>query len=179
VMPGRTVDGVLIRRPVAHPNLQHGVNAFTDRSRQEAAYLFLQWLGGARVHSWRVIVPGGFGVDPMHEYSLNDPYIAEKYGPQPTGQLKNIIPRAAPGITISRGPDYDQALARELRNVLLRKRTPEQAAQRLERRWNQITEKAGVETQVEALKTFFQGFPQIVDPPDVELSVEEVSTVVS
>jgi hypothetical protein len=115
----------------------------------------------------------------MHAYSLDDPYVAEKYGPQPTGQLKNIIPRAAPGITINRGPEYKQALSRALLDVLQRGRTPEQAAKRLEQRWNRITEQAGGETQVEALKTFFQGFPQIVDPPDVELPVEEVSTTVS
>jgi len=37
----------------------------------------------------------------------------------------------------------------------------------------------GVETQVEALRTFFEGFPQIRDTPDRELPVEEVSTAVS
>jgi multiple sugar transport system substrate-binding protein len=178
VMPGRVIDGALVRRPVTHVSLQHGVNAFADQPRQEAAYLFLQWLGGARLHTWDVIIAGGFGIDPLHDYSLDDPYIAKSYRPQPTGQLKNIIPRVAPEITINRGGDYQYALGQQIWDVLHRKRTPAQAAKRLSERWDRITEQAGVETQVEALKTFVQGFPQIVDVPGRALPVEEVSTAI-
>jgi len=179
VSPGRIVDGALIRRPVVTGGTYCGVNAFADRSRQEAAYLFLQWIGGARVHTWLGFSPHGV-LDPHHVYALGDPYVAQSYGPQPAEQLiENIIPRSAPAVSLKGGYAYGDALSEELQKVLRKEQTPEQAAKALQDRWDRITEEQGVETQVEALKTFFEGFPQIRDTPGQELPVEEVSTAVS
>ena len=72
VMPGRVVDGALIRRPVIFYNICYGVNAFADPSHHEAAYLFLQWAGGARVYTFLTANVGGYQ-DPHHTYSLDDP----------------------------------------------------------------------------------------------------------
>jgi len=178
VTPGRVGEGSLVRRPGISFNISFSANAFADPSHREAAYLFLQWAGGARVHTWLTVTPGT-AFDPCHLYSLDDPYVAAGYKPQPTGQLKNIIPRTAPPITLKGGNAYRDALSEELQKVLTRRQTPERAAKALEDRWNRITEEQGVETQVEALKTFNQGFPRITDPPGRQLPVEEVSTVVS
>ena len=68
-MPGRVVDGVLIRRPVIFYNICYGVNAFADPAHHEAAYLFLQWAGGARVYTCLTFNPGGYQ-DPHHIFSF-------------------------------------------------------------------------------------------------------------
>jgi multiple sugar transport system substrate-binding protein len=175
IMPGRVVDGALVRRPVIFYNICYGVNAFADPFHREAAYLFLQWAGGARVHTWLAFNPRGFQ-DPHHTYSLDDPYVAASYKPQPTAQLKNIIPRTAPPITIKGGSAYSDALSEELAKVLTRQQTPEQGAKALEDRWNTITEEQGAETQAEALKTFVSAFPQVTDSPVPEVPGDEAST---
>ena len=64
------VDGALIRRPVIFYNICYGVNAFADPAHHEAAYLFLQWAGGARIYTWLTANPGGYQ-DPHHTYSLS------------------------------------------------------------------------------------------------------------
>jgi multiple sugar transport system substrate-binding protein len=178
VMPGRVVDGTLVRRPVIFYNICYGVNAFADPSHHEAAYLFLQWAGGARVYTWLTFNPGGYQ-DPHHIYSLNDPYVAQSYKPEPLGQFANIIPRSAPPITIKGGGAYRDSLSEELQKVLTKQQSPEQAAKALQSRWDKITDDVGVDIQVEALKTFVTAFPTVTDTPDQELPVEEVSTVVA
>lgn len=178
ISPGRVIDDVLVRRPVIFYNICYGVNAFGDPAHREAAYLFLQWAGGARAHTWLAFNPAGFQ-DPLHGYSLEDPYVAASYKPEPTGQLANIIQRTAPPITIKGGGSYNDALSEEIQRVLNRQRSPEVAAKALERRWNKITEEQGAETQAESLATFFSAFPQVTDTPGRDVPAEEVSTVVS
>ncbi len=178
VTPGRVVDGVLIRRPVIFYNISYSVNAFADPSHHEAAYLFLQWLGGARVYTWLTFNPGGYQ-DPHHYYSLDDPYVAQSYKPEPLGQFANIIPRTAPPITLKGGGAYRDSLSEELQKVLTNQQTPEKAAKALEDRWNKITEESGVELQVEALQTLKASFPTVTDSPGEQLPVEDVSTTVS
>ena len=117
VTPGREVDGVLVRRPVIFYNISYGVNAFADPSHHEAAYLFLQWAGGARVYTWLTFNPGGYQ-DPHHTYTLSDPYTSQSYKPQPLGQFANIIPRTAPPITLKGGGAYRDSLSEELQKVL-------------------------------------------------------------
>jgi multiple sugar transport system substrate-binding protein len=178
VTPGREVDGALIRRPVIFYNISYGVNAFADPAKHEAAYLFLQWAGGARVYTWLTFNPGGYQ-DPHHTFTLTDPYTAQSYKPQPLGQFANIIPRSAPPITIKGGGAYRNVLSEEIQKVLTDQSTPEQAAASLEEAWNKITEEQGTELQVEALKTLNAAFPTVVDTPGQQLTVTEVPTEVA
>jgi ABC-type glycerol-3-phosphate transport system substrate-binding protein len=178
VTPGREVDGVLVRRPVIFYNISYSVNAFTDPSKHEAAYLFLQWAGGARVYTWLTFNPGGYQ-DPHHTYTLSDPYTAQSYKPQPLGQFANIIPRTAPPITIKGGGAYRDSLSEEIQKVLTDQQTPDQAAAALQQRWDAITEEQGVDIQVEALQTLNASFPTTVDPPGEQLPVTDVSTEVT
>jgi multiple sugar transport system substrate-binding protein len=177
VTPGRVVDGALVRRPVIFYNISYSVNAFADPSHHEAAYLFLQWAGGARVYTWLTFNPGGYQ-DPHHVYTLTDPYTAQSYKPQPLGQFANIIPRTAPPITLKGGGAYRDGLSEELQKVLTKQQSPEQAAKALEDRWNKITEDVGADIQVEALQTLKASFPTAVDTPGAQLPVTEISTAV-
>lgn len=177
VMPGRDIDGALVRRPVIFYNICYGVNAFADATHHEAAYLFLQWAGGARAYTFLTFNPAGYQ-DPHHTYSFSDPYVAQSYKPQPLGEFQNIVPRTAPPITIKGGGAYRDSLSEELQKVLTKQQTPEQAAKALEDRWNKITEEQGVDIQVEALQTLNSAFPTVVDAPGEELAHTEVSTVV-
>jgi multiple sugar transport system substrate-binding protein len=178
VTPGRVIDGALVRRPVIFYNISYSVNAFADPSHHEAAYLFLQWAGGARVYTWLTFNPGGYQ-DPHHVYTLDDPYTAQSYKPQPLGQFANIIPHSAPPITLKGGGAYRDSLSEELQKVLTGQQSPEQAAQALQNRWDQITEEQGIDIQTTAYPTLKASFPTVVDTPGEQLAVEEVSTEVS
>ena len=152
------VNGKLVRRTVIFYNISYGVNAFAPKSHHEAAYLFLQWAGGARMYTYLTANPGGYQ-DPHHTISLNDPLVIQEYQPQPVRALKQIIPRSAPGITIRGAPQYNQALDQELQKMLTKQQSPEQAMKNVERRWNQITKRLGTEKQAKAIKAELRGVP--------------------
>lgn len=152
----------------ANVDTEPGVRAFAELLRS------LEW------HPPKALEQNWFSqYQLMGAGSVDDPYVARSYKPQPTGAFKNIIPRTTPPITLKGAQLYRDSLSEELQKMLTKEQTPEQAAKRLQDRWDQITEEQGVETQVEALRTSFAGSPQITDEPDRELPVEEVSTAVS
>ena len=158
-MPGRVVDGVLIRRPVIFYNICYGVNAFADPARHEAAYLFLQWAGGARAYTFLTFNPAGYQ-DPHHLYTFEDPYTAQSYKPQPLGEFANIVPRTAPPINLKGGGAYRDSLSEILQRRATRSsRRPSRRRSRSRTRWNKITEEQGVDLQVAALPTLLASFP--------------------
>ena len=158
VSPGRMVNGKLVRRPVIFYNICYGVNAFSPKSHHEAAYLFLQWAGGARMYTYLTANPGGYQ-DPHHNYSFNDPLVVASYGKEPMAAFKEIVPRTAPPITIRGAAQYTQALDEELQKALTKQQSPTQAIKNAERRWNQITERLGTANQVKALKANLTAWP--------------------
>jgi multiple sugar transport system substrate-binding protein len=158
VQPGRMVNGKLIRRVVIFYNISYGVNAFAPKKNHEAAYLFLQWAGGARIFSFLTLNPGGYQ-DPHHTYSLNDPGVVASYGKQPMRAFKKIMERQAPPITLRGAPAYNAALDQELQKMLTKQQSPEQAMKNVEQRWNEITKRLGTAKQVKAIKASLAAFP--------------------
>ena len=118
------------------------MNGFAETARQEAAYLFLQWLGGARTRTWLSASFSGL-LDPLHTYSLADPLVAEVFGEQPLTKYPEIMPRTAPTGTLPGAQEYGQALQEELHKHLTSEQSAEQAMQNVENRWNQLTESLG------------------------------------
>jgi multiple sugar transport system substrate-binding protein len=158
VQPGRMVNGKLVRRTVIFYNISYGVNAFAPKKNHEAAYLFLQWAGGARMYTYLTANPGGYQ-DPHHEISFHDPLVIGSYGAQPIRALTEIIPRSAPPITLRGAPQYNQALDQELQKMLTKQQSPERAMANTERRWNQITKRLGTERQAKAIRASYAAFP--------------------
>jgi multiple sugar transport system substrate-binding protein len=158
VQPGRIVNGKLVRRTVIFYNISYGVNAFAPRRNHEAAYLFLQWAGGARMYTYLTANPGGYQ-DPHHTISFDDPLVVGSYQAQPVRALKEIIPRSVPPITLRGAPQYNQALDQELQKMLTKQQSPEQAMRNVERRWNQITKRLGTERQARAIRESYAAFP--------------------
>jgi multiple sugar transport system substrate-binding protein len=152
------VNGKLVRRTVIFYNISYGVNAFAPKSHHEAAYLFLQWAGGARMYTYLTANPGGYQ-DPHHSLSFNDPLVIASYQPEPIRALKEIIPRSVPPITLRGAPQYNQALDQELQKVLTKQQSAEAAMKNVERRWNQITKRLGTEKQVKAIRASYAAFP--------------------
>lgn len=163
VTPGRVIDGDLVRRAMPNSNFVFGVNAFADARRQEAAYLFIQWIAGARVNAWLTFAPSF--VEPLHVYALEDPLVGAAYGQQPLTSLAQSMPRSGPTFDVLGGWNYWGALNDEVSEVLLDHQSAEQAMKNLEERWNKTTEEVGVERQIEAIASSKEGFATLVDEP--------------
>jgi multiple sugar transport system substrate-binding protein len=158
VQPGRMINGKLVRRTVIFYNISYGVNAFAAKSHHEAAYLFLQWAGGARMYTYLTANPGGYQ-DPHHTISFKDPLVIGSYGREPIKALTEIIPRSAPPITLRGAPQYNQALDQELQKMLTKQQSPEKAMANVEKRWNEITKRLGTERQAKAIRASYAAFP--------------------
>jgi multiple sugar transport system substrate-binding protein len=158
VSPGRIVNGKLVRRPVIFYNICYGVNAFAPKSHHEAAYLFLQWAGGARMYTYLTANPGGYQ-DPHHTYSFTDPLVEQSYGKEPMEAFAQIVPRTAPPIVIRGAAQYTQALDEELQKALTKQQSPEKAIKNVEARWNAITHRLGTANQVQAIKANLGAWP--------------------
>jgi len=158
VMPGRIVNGKLIRRSAIHYNISYGVNRFSPKKNHEAAYLFLQWVGGARMFTYLTANPAGFQ-DPHHTRSLSDPLVIAGYKATTINALKQIIPRTAPPITIRGAGEYNAALDEELQKMLTKQQTPEKAMANVEQRWNKITDRLGKKKQAAAVVQSYRSFP--------------------
>ena len=159
VQPGRIVNGKLVRRVAMHYNISYGVNAFAPKSHHEAAYLFLQWAGGARMYTYLSANPAGYQ-DPHHTITLSDPLATASYKPYGMKALKEIIPRSVPPITIRGAGEYNQALDEELQKMLTKQQTPEKAMANVEQRWNTITERLGKKKQAAVVVASYKAFPK-------------------
>ncbi len=158
VQPGRIVKGKLVRRVAMHYNISYGVNAFAPKSHHEAAYLFLQWAGGARMYTYLTANPAGYQ-DPHHKITFNDPLAKASYKPFGMKALQEIIPRSVPPITIRGAGEYNQALDEELQKMLSKQQSPEKAMANVEQRWNKITDRLGKARQAKVVKASYKQFP--------------------
>jgi multiple sugar transport system substrate-binding protein len=159
VQPGRMINGKLVRRVAMHYNISYGVNAFSPKKNHEAAYLFLQWAGGARMYTYLCANPAGYQ-DPHHTITLSDPLATASYKPYGMKALKEIIPRSVPPITIRGAGEYNQALDEELQKMLTKQQSPEKAMANVEQRWNQITERLGRAKQAKVVVASYKAFPK-------------------
>ena len=159
VQPGRLIKGKLVRRVAMHYNISYGVNAFSPKKNHEAAYLFLQWAGGARMYTYLCANPAGYQ-DPHHKITLDDPLAKASYKPYGMKALKEIIPRSVPPITIRGAGEYNQALDEELQKMLTKQTSPEKAMANVEQRWNTITERLGKSKQAKVVVASYKQFPK-------------------
>ena len=168
--PGRVVDGELIRRPVIFGSVAWGVNVFAEPSRQEAAYLFLQWAGGARTHAWSVRHPAGV-MNPLHNYSFQDPAVIASYsrgaiserGETSAEVLRRITPFAAPPIRIRGAAEYREILDLELQRTLAGQKPPQDAIRDAAEQWNALTEELGLESQAAAIEADRAVWPTLTE----------------
>lgn len=168
--PGRIIKAELVRRPVIFGSVAWGVNAFAESARQEAAYLFLQWAGGARIHAWSVRHPAGV-MNPIHNYSFQDPAVIASYsrgaiserGETAAEVLRRITPFAAPPIRIRGAAEYREILDLELQRTLAGQKTPEEAARAAAEEWNRLTEEIGVDSQASTIEADQAAWPTLTE----------------
>jgi multiple sugar transport system substrate-binding protein len=161
VAPGRMVHGRLVRRSGIYFNNQFVVNAFSDPTHHEAAYLVLQWLSSRHIFDWLTGNPAGY-MDPNRVSALNDPLVRTSYQPYACDSLKQIIPHTAPTIVSMRGArEYIQALDTNLQKALTKQLSPEQAMAQTAAAWEATTNRIGRATQMAAIKANRAAWPTV------------------
>ena len=158
---GRIHGDDMVRRGV----LWFNTNATVSKQAEnpEIAYLFLQWLGSAKVSSWMTANPAGY-FDPWRVANLNDPLVARTYHDYHVETIKETIRRAVPSINYPGATAFHNALDENLVAACTKTKTPEQAMADVERQWKRVMRRIGEDKIREAIAFNNSAWPTVLDP---------------
>jgi len=158
--PGRVHGDDLIRRSVIYYNINAEVSS--QSQYPEAAYLLLQWLSSTRTFSWMSGNPGGY-FDPFQVANFNEPYVIETYHDYLVPVIQETIRRSAPTLNFAGQTSMDNALDEELQAMLTGQKSPKEAMENAQRRWERIIRRRGSSEMEEAIHKSRFAWPTIVD----------------
>jgi multiple sugar transport system substrate-binding protein len=164
VSPGWNINGTLVRRTVWWPSIGHGVAS--KGKYTEAAYLLLQWASSGKISTWLVANPAGY-YDPWKIPHFKDPFVIGSYKPWHIKTYVESIKRSSPPIIIPGVIEYRTALDTTLQQALAGQKSAKQAMRDCADEWNKITERMGVDKQIQAIKATRPAWPTVVDKPTI------------
>ncbi|GAB5469747.1 MAG: extracellular solute-binding protein [Rhodospirillales bacterium] len=158
--PGREYGDDLVRRSVIYYNINAEVSSQSEN--KEAAYLFLQWLSSTRTFSWMSGNPGGY-FDPFQVANFNEPYVIETYHEYLVPVIQETIRRSAPTLNFAGQTAMDNALDEELQAMFTGQKTPKEAMESAQRRWERVIRRRGAKEMEAAIAASRAAWPTIVD----------------
>jgi multiple sugar transport system substrate-binding protein len=123
------------------------VNAYSDQP--ELAYLFIQWLTSPSIGNRAIAHPKGFW-DPFRTQNLGVKGIQDKFSDEFLVKTTENAAFTTSLLYIEGHYEYMKILDNNLANVMGGNITAEEAAARVEKAWNAVTEDVGLENQIEA-----------------------------
>ncbi len=160
--PGRIFGDDLVRRSVIYYNINAEVSS--QSQNKEAAYLFLQWLSSTRTFSWMSGNPGGY-FDPFQVANFNEPYVIETYHDYLVPVIQETIRRSAPTLNFAGQTAMDNALDEELQAMFTGQKTPKEAMEGAQQRWERIIRRRGGSEMEDAIRASRSAWPTIIDKP--------------
>lgn len=157
---GRRFGDVVNRRSILH----YGISAWVASTSEnaEAAYLFLQWLSSTRTFTLIMCSPTGF-FDPMQQANFNEPIVAANYGPYAMETIPATVQRSVPGVNFAGQTALDNALDDELQAALTKQKTPREAMEAAQAKWEQIVRRQSRKGMVESIQAWRRTWPTVVD----------------
>jgi multiple sugar transport system substrate-binding protein len=144
-IPGRMVDGKLVRRSPQAAGTGYMVSAYSKNP--ELAYLFTQWFTSPSVGDEAVAHPRGFW-DPFRTSNLTHKGILDRFGADMVKTTIENANHAASLLLIEGNYEYFKFLDNNLADVMNKNITAEEAAKRIETSWNKVTNEIGREHQI-------------------------------
>jgi multiple sugar transport system substrate-binding protein len=160
VIPGREVDGRIVRRSVLNYNVSQGVSA---QSRYpEAAWCFLQWLGSSRTFTWVCGNPSGY-MDPLMHAQFEDPLVAQTYRQYNLDTASKNIERAIPSINFEGELILHSELDRNLMAVITGAMSPEEAMSKTATVWRGYIASKPAD-YIDRINDYQKLWPTLTDP---------------
>ncbi|MFQ5894135.1 MAG: hypothetical protein ACE5H5_07450, partial [Nitrospinota bacterium] len=147
LMPGVKVGGKLVRRSPQAAGTGYMVSRYSKHP--ELAYYFLQWFTGPKKGDEAIADGLGFW-DPMRKSNLTDPAIIDKFGKQFLETTMANTKYAISLLMLEGNYEYFNILDKNLADVMNANISAEEAAKRIEKGWNKVTEDVGRKNQIEA-----------------------------
>jgi multiple sugar transport system substrate-binding protein len=147
LIPAVKVNGKFVRRSPQVAGSGWAVSAYSKHP--ELAYYYIQWLAGPTKGEELIADPRGFW-DPFRESNLTNQAIIKKFGKQTVESCVANAKNAISLLMIEGNQEYFNILDKNLTLVMQGNISAEEAAQRIEKGWNKVTEDIGRQTQIEA-----------------------------
>lgn len=167
LVPGKIINGKLIRRGTWWPNIAHAVS--TQTKYPEASYLLLQWANSPSIFTWMVGNPAGY-YDPFQISDWKDPVVVNSYHQYGVDNLQNTIVHSVPCVNMSGNNDYMIAWSDNFQAVAAGKKTAAQAVKDCAAEWEKITDRVGRDKQIAALQGQMASWPTVTDTPTIKSS---------
>lgn len=158
---GRRHGDQINRRSVLYYHITAWISS--KSAHPEATYLFLQWLSSTRTYTWMAGNPGGY-FDPMQKANFSEPLVASTYHPYAMETIPATIARSVPSINFAGQTALDNALDEEIQAAITGQKTPKQAMDAAQSKWERIIKKQKRNGIVDAIKASRETWPSIVDP---------------
>jgi multiple sugar transport system substrate-binding protein len=146
LIPGRMVDGKLVRRSPQAAGTGYMVSAYAKNP--ELAYLFIQWFTSPSIGDEAIAHPKGFW-DPFRTSNLTHKAILARFGEDMVKTTIENSKHAASLLLIEGNYEYFKILDNNLADVMNKNITAEEAAKRIETGWNKITNEIGKDHQAQ------------------------------
>jgi len=129
---------------------------------QETAYLFLQWLSSTRTFTLMMASPTGY-FDPFQKANFKEPLVAENYQPYAMKTIPYSIERSVPTLNFGGQTALDNALDDEVQALLTKQKTPRQAMDAAQGKWEEIIRRQRSKGIIEAIKASRASWPTGAD----------------
>jgi multiple sugar transport system substrate-binding protein len=150
VIPATTAGGTPVRRAAEAAGTSYMVNSYGDHP--ELAYLFIQWLTSPSVGNRAIAHPKGFW-DPFRKQNLGVKGIQEKFSNEFLEKTMENAEYTTSLLYIEGHYEYMKILDNNLSDVMNGNITAEQAAKKVAKGWNGVTEDIGRDNQIKVWRT--------------------------
>jgi multiple sugar transport system substrate-binding protein len=145
IIPGQMRNGVIVRRSPQAAGTGYFVSSYAKHP--ELAYYYIQWLTSPTKGEELIADPKGFW-DPCRFSNLENEAIIRKFGKQFLDATLHNARYAVSLLTIQGNFEYQNVLEKNLILVLQGLISAKEAAKRIEKGWNEVTEDIGRDDQI-------------------------------
>ncbi len=146
VVPATTAVDPPVRRAAEAAGTSYMVSTYSDHP--ELAYLFIQWLTSPSVGNEAIAHPKGFW-DPFRKQNVGVPGIVKKFSNEFLEKTLENAQYTTSLLYIEGHYEYMKILDNNLAGVMNDNISAEDAAKKIEKGWNDVTEDIGRDNQIE------------------------------
>jgi len=157
---GRRFGDKINRRSILYFSISAWISS--KSKNPEAAYLFMQWLSSTRTFTMMMTSPTGY-FDPFQQANFHEPLVASNYRPYAMKTIPETIARSVPSLNFGGQTALDNALDEEIQAAITKQKTPRQAMEAAQGKWEQIVRRLGRKGIVDAIKASRSSWTTIVD----------------
>ncbi len=159
IVPGTKIGGKVIHAAMFPFGWSWVVSKYS--ANPELAYLYAQWMFSPKMSTRAIPQPQGF-FDVFRTGHFDDPDLEKIYSKAYLATARQNIVHVIPDFCLKGGNEYGETLDKNLHEAVMGLKTPEQSMAAAEKEMEEITERMGRSTQIQAWTSLRATFPKAI-----------------